>query len=57
MAITRTLTQAPEILQDLNKKKEGGLSGSPIKDLSDRVLKFLYRETNQELITKSVNIK
>ena len=37
-------------MQDLNKKRDGGLSGTPIKDLSDKVLKFLYRETNQELI-------
>ena len=47
---TNTSLSRPEILRDLNKKKEGGLSGSPIKDLSDKVLKFLYRETNQELI-------
>ena len=50
IAITNTSLSRPEILRDLNKKKEGGLSGNPIKDLSDRVLKFLYRETKQELI-------
>ena len=47
---TNTSLSRPEILQDLNKKRDGGLSGAPIKDLSDKVLKFLYRETNQELI-------
>ncbi len=47
---TNTSLSRPEILRDLNKKREGGLSGAPIKDLSDKVLKFLYRETNQELI-------
>ncbi len=47
---TNTSLSRPEILRDLNKKREGGLSGTPIKDLSDKVLKFLYRETNQELI-------
>ena len=26
------------------------MSGIPIKDLSDKVLKFLYQETNQELV-------
>ena len=47
---TNTSISRPEILRDLNKKREGGLSGTPIKDLSDKVLKFLYQETNQELI-------
>jgi len=47
---TNTSLSRPEILRDHNKKREGGLSGPPIKDLSDKVLKFLYRETNQELI-------
>jgi len=47
---TNTSLSRPEILQDLNKKEEGGLSGTPIKNLSDNVLKFLYQETNQELI-------
>ena len=47
---TNTSLSRPEILKDLNKKREGGLSGAPIKDISDKVLKFLYRETNQELI-------
>ena len=41
---------AEKEITDLNKEREGGLSGSPIKDLSDKVLKFLYREANQELI-------
>ena len=30
--------------------REGGLSGTPIKDLSNKILKFLYKEVNQELI-------
>ena len=47
---TNTSLSRPEILRDLNKKRKGGLSGIPIRDLSDKVLKFLYRETNQELI-------
>ena len=47
---TNTSLSRPEILRDLNKKRDGGLSGTPIKDLSDKVLKFLYQETNQELI-------
>ncbi len=47
---TNTSLSRPKILRDLNKKRDGGLSGTPIKDLSDKVLKFLYRETNQELI-------
>ena len=47
---TNTSLSRPEILRDLNKKRKGGLSGTPIKDLSDKVLKFLYQETNQELI-------
>ncbi len=47
---TNTSLSRPKNLQDLNKKREGGLSGAPIKDLSDKVLRFLYQETNQELI-------
>ena len=47
---TNTSLSRPETLRDLNKKRDGGLSGTPIKDLSDKVLKFLYRETNQEII-------
>ena len=47
---TNTTLSRPEILRDTNMKREGGLSGAPIKDLSDKVLKFLYQETNQELI-------
>ncbi len=47
---TNTSLSRPEILRDLDEKREGGLSGAPIKDLSDKVLKFLYRETNQEII-------
>ncbi len=47
---TNTSLSRPGILRDFNKKREGGLSGAPIKDLSDKVLKFLYQETNQELI-------
>ncbi len=47
---TNTSLSRPEILRDQNKKRDGGLSGPPIKDLSDKVLKFLYRETNHELV-------
>ena len=47
---TNTSLSRPASLCDINRKKEGGLSGIPIKDLSDKVLKFLYQETNQELV-------
>ena len=47
---TNTSVNRSEALKDLNKTKEGGLSGAPIKNISDKVLKFLYKETNQELM-------
>jgi dihydroorotate dehydrogenase len=47
---TNTSLSRPEILRDLNKKREGGLSGTPIREISDKVLKFLYQEANNELI-------
>ena len=47
---TNSSVNRPDTLKDLNRKKEGGLSGVPIKDMSDKVLRFLSQETNQELI-------
>ena len=47
---TNTSVSRPDILKDANRKKEGGLSGPPIKKRSDEVLKFLSREINNEII-------
>jgi len=47
---TNTSISRPKTLKDLNKIKEGGLSGAPIKNLSDKVLHFLSKETKQELL-------
>ena len=47
---TNTTVSRPETIKSTNKFEEGGLSGKPLGDLSDRVLKFIAKETKNELL-------
>ena len=46
---TNTTISRPQDLRDEYKDEEGGISGQPLKELSNKVLSFLSKETNGEL--------
>ena len=47
---TNTTISRPQDLMDEYKDEEGGISGQPLKELSNKVLSFLSKETNGELL-------
>jgi len=47
---TNTSISRPQDLMDEYKDEEGGISGQPLKELSNKVLSFLSKETNRELL-------
>ena len=47
---TNTTISRPQDLMDEYKDEEGGISGQPLKELSNKVLSFLSKETNRELL-------
>ena len=47
---TNTTISRPQDLRDEYKDEEGGISGQPLKELSNKVLSFLSKETNGELL-------
>ena len=47
---TNTTISRPQDLMNEYKDEEGGISGQPLKELSNKVLSFLSKETNRELL-------
>ena len=50
LIITNTSISRPEFLQSNHRNQTGGLSGAPIKRLSNKVLRFISKETQGELM-------
>jgi len=49
LIVSNTSISRPEFLKSHYRNEEGGLSGVPIKKISNEVLKFISRETQGEL--------
>ena len=50
LIITNTSISRPEFLQSNHRNQTGGLSGAPIKRQSNKVLRFISKETQGELM-------
>ena len=54
LVVTNTSISRPEFLKSIHKKEAGGLSGSPLKQMSNKVLKFVSQETQGEIMIVGV---
>jgi len=50
LIVSNTSISRPEFLKSYHKNQSGGLSGAPIKEQSNKVLKFISKETQGELM-------
>ena len=50
LIVSNTSISRPEFLKSYNRKQSGGLSGAPIKEQSNKVLRFISKETQGELM-------
>ena len=50
LIVTNTSIFRPEFLKSHHRNQSGGLSGAPIKEQSNKVLRFISKETQGELI-------
>ncbi len=50
LIVTNTSISRPEFLKSYHRNQSGGLSGAPIKEQSNKVLKFISKETQGELM-------
>ena len=50
LIVTNTSISRPKFLKSYHRNQSGGLSGSPIKEQSNKVLRFLSKETQGELM-------
>ena len=49
LIVTNTTVSRPEFLKSDFKNEEGGLSGAPIKEQSNKILRFISKETQGEI--------
>ncbi|XP_030613592.1 dihydroorotate dehydrogenase (quinone), mitochondrial [Archocentrus centrarchus] len=49
LMVSNTTVSRPETLQDPNKSEVGGLSGEPLKDLSTRTVREMYKLTKGQI--------
>ena len=50
LIVTNTSISRPEFLKSYHRDQSGGLSGAPIKEQSNKVLRFISKETQGELM-------
>ena len=50
LIVSNTSISRPEFLKSYHKDQSGGLSGAPIKEQSNKVLRFISKETQGELM-------
>ena len=50
LIVTNTSISRPEFLKSYHRNQSGGLSGAPIKEQSNKVLRFISKETQGELM-------
>ena len=50
LIVTNTSISRPESLKSYHRSQSGGLSGAPIKEQSNKVLRFISKETQGELM-------
>jgi len=50
LIVSNTSISRPEFLKSYHKNQSGGLSGAPIKEQSNKVLRFISKETQGELM-------
>ena len=50
LIVTNTSISRPKVLKSYHKNQSGGLSGAPIKRQSNKVLRFMSKETQGELM-------
>ena len=54
LILTNTSISRPHNLKSFYKNEEGGLSGAPLKEISNRALKFIAKEVQGEIIVIGV---